>query len=831
MSQNSLRRPGLVALVTLLGGWCVAMTAAHAAELLLQTGEAVVTSEKPVELTFDVPAGWVKVYMTLEGRLFNRVQPGWRGGSMPCIDYLVNGKQIRASQIANLHDATEFASWGGEYFAWIGETDNWRLTYSPDFMPFVNDSNPAEFGDNPYLHVFDITSLVRRDGPNTLVLRHAMNHFPSFQMIFRQVRLLSGYQRPPVTALPRDLPDTSGRVIKPQTKHEVPYEARLLSGGAVEVKVGGEHYVVVSKFSRPGGGLRRLGEQAEGWRPTVQGEKLAVEGPPYRLERSLRRHAERLEIVDRLTNTSDQTIGIRLGHEVATRKAEAQRVYLCGSRLPRKEGQTSIDVHPLENPTLYVRRERSGVGLLPRDSVFRAHVELVLRDGAYGIHDRHLALAPGTSYEMRWEIYPTATPDYYSFVNAARRSLKANYTIDGNMVIAHGFEGAMADLTDDDFVRLVRANNAKYLVLVDISRLNEAGKRLPPQGLDGYTHGTGLMGEHGRWTRHWLEQVIARFRRLCPGVKLLPYLDPYVCSEPGAADKYADSLALLPEGAPQLYTDHKLPVFYPTPENSYGKALGEAFDYLLGIADGFYMDESTMAYIPGPGAFSYRPDTWDGHSCEMDLGGGYEETGATYELRRKVTNSALFTRGFRLRQLQKARAQGKAVWMNFQPMSEEEAALQSHRFVECYASSAPVYSHLGCPVSLANEHVERREADIGNSVRRMLMFGGLYLTYGIKYRTDGNILQDLYPFTPLELHCGYVIGAEKIITCSSGTYGFGDRSSLRVRVYDRAGFHLPRRDATVPAAGTAETTASLALQEGELAIVFRSLQGAEDTPQ
>lgn len=816
----SLRTAGRLALAISLSGWCVAMPTAHAADLPLQTGEVAVTSEQPVALSFDVPQGWERVFLSLEGRLLNPAQPSWRGGSMPCLDYLVNGKQIKASQIANLHDATEFASWGGEYFAWIGEADNWRLTYSPDFAPFVNDSNPAEFGDNPYRHVFDITSLVRRDGPNTLVLRHAMNHFPSFQMIIRQVRLLSEYERPAAAALPRDWPDTAGRVIKPQTRHEVQYEARLLPGGGVEVQVGGERYVVVSKFSRPGGGLRRLGERAEGWQPTVQGDKLAVAGPPYRLERTLRRKAECLEIVDRLTNTSEETIGLRLGHEIAVGKTEARKVYMCGSRLPRKEGQTSIDVHPLENPTVYVCRERSGVGLLPRDSVFRAHVELILRDGAYGLHDRHLALAPGASCELRWEIYPTAAPDYYAFINAARRSLKANYTIDGNMVIAHGFEGAMAKLADEDFVRLVRANNAKYLVLVDISRLNEAGERMPPQGLEGYTHGTGLMGEHGRWTRHWLEQVIARFRRLCPGVKLLPYLDPYVCSEPEAAEKYADSLALLPEGAPQLYTDHKLPVFYPTTDNSYGKALAEAFDYLLSIADGFYMDESTMAYIPGPGAFSYRPDTWDEHSCEMDLGAGYEETGATYELRRKLTNSALFTREFRLRQLAKARAQGKAVWMNFQPVSEEEAALQSFRFVECYASSAPVYSHLGCPVSLANEHVERSEADIGGSIRRMLMFGGLYLTYGIKYRTAGNILQDLYPFTPVELHCGYVIGADKIITCSSGTYGFGDHSPLRARIYDKSGFHLPRRDMIVPA-GPKEAVVAVDLAADELAIIFR----------
>ncbi len=802
-----------------MGGWLMTMASAQGAQITLVEQEVTVTSDRPVELAFTVPEGWDQVYLALRGRLFNPAEPTWRGGSMPCIHYLVNGRLLLAGRIANMEDATEFPSWGGEFFSWIGDSENWRLTYSPDFARFVNDNNPVEMGDDPYYHVFEITDLVRRDEPNTLVLRHAMPHFSSFQMILRDIALLSDYQPPPATSVPRDRPDTEGRVIRPRARHQVDYQARLLAGGAVEVTVAGDRYLVSSRFSRADRGFCRLGG-AESDEVRVAGERAVARGGPWRLERTLLRKAECVEVCDRLTNLTDEPLGIRLGHEIVIAASDLDRTYLNGRRLPRKEGRTGIDVHPLENPTAYVCRERSGVGLLPRDDVFRAHVELVLRDGAYGIHDRHFALAPGASYQMRWEIYPTEEADYYAFINAARRSLNANYLIDGNMVIAHGYEGAMANLSDEDLVTLVRANNARYVVLVNISRLDENGRRVSARGEMGCTHGTGLMGEHGRWTRHWMEQVIARFRRLCPDVILLPYIDPFISSEPGAADRYADSLALTPAGGPQLYTDAKLPVFYATRDNSYGRALEQVFDYLLEVADGFYMDESTMYYLPGVGAFSYRGDTWDGHSCEMDLGDGPDEAGAAYRLRRLVTNSALFTREFRLRQLRRARAQGKAVWMNFQPMSEEEIALQSYRFVECYASSAPVYSHLGCPVSLANEHIERSERDIGRSIRRMLLFGGLYLTYGVKYRTSDNVLQDIYPITPIELHCGYVIGREKIVTCASGSYGFGDDAPLYVRCYDEAGFRIPERDQTVMAEA-GETIATVELANGELAIIGR----------
>ena len=804
----------------LLTGVLVGMDSVPGEETLLQRDDQTVTLARPLEVTFRVPPGWPKVYLALEGRLRNPATT-WRGGSMPCIAYLVNGRRLRAPHIVNLREATDLPTWGGAFFAWIGDHDNWRLTYSPDFEPFVNDNNPAELGDTPYRHVFDITGLVDRDAVNTLSIRHDMPHFDSFVMVFRNIALHDTFTPATTAVVPRDLPDVAGRLIEPQRRHAVDYQASLCAGGALRIDVGSDRYLVTSRFSRLGGGFNRLGSRPEGWQLELSADRLTATGSTYRLERSLTRHPECLGVRDRLTNLTAETIGVRLAHEIAVAKADLRKVYKNGLRLPRMEGTSYVNVHPAENPTVYVAREQSGLGLLPRDTVFRAHIELRLRDGAYGLHDRHFALAPGASYELRWQVFPTAVPDYYAFVNAARRSLNANYPIDGNMVIAHGYEGAMENVSDDDLRRLVHCNNAKYVVLSTISRLDEKGARLPATELGGYAHGTAFLGEHGRWTCHWLDQVIARFRRLAPDVKLLPYVDPFVCSEPGAGASYPDSVAMRADGARQLYTDRKMAVLYPTTENAYGRALEGFFDHLLEHADGFYMDESSMYHNPEAGAFSYRPDTWDGHSCQMDLGDGPDERGATYRVLRTLTSSVLYTLPYRLRQLRKAQEQGKAVWMNFQPVADEEVALQSYRFVECYASSAPVYSHLGCPVSLANEHVERSENDIGGSIRTMLMFGGLYLTYGIKYSTDGNILQDLYPFHPVELHCGYVIGKDKILTCVSGTYSLGEDSPLTVRIYNPSGFHLPARDSAGHSMA-GKTVADVQLRERELAIVSRA---------
>lgn len=49
----------------------------------------------------------------------------------------------------------------------------------------------------------------------------------------------------------------------------------------------------------------------------------------------------------------------------------------------------------------------------------------------------------------------------------------------------------------------------------------------------------------------------------------------------------------------------------------------------------------------------------------------------------------------------------------------------------------------------------------------------------------------MFPFTPLELHEGYVIGTERIVTKTSGLFGWGDSSQHAVRVFNDKGEEVP----------------------------------------
>jgi len=117
--------------------------------------------------------------------------------------------------------------------------------------------------------------------------------------------------------------------------------------------------------------------------------------------------------------------------------------------------------------------------------------------------------------------------------------------------------------------------------------------------------------------------------------------------------------------------------------------------------------------------------------------------------------------------------------------------------------------------------LELSEKDIGRSIRTKLLYEGPYLTYGIKYEADDNLLQDLYPIHPIELHCGYVIGKNKTVTCVSGDYGFGDDSGLTVRSHDPSGFRLPDRTASVRTSEQG-ALAGVQLKPGEMAIISRA---------
>ena len=108
-------------------------------------------------------------------------------------------------------------------------------------------------------------------------------------------------------------------------------------------------------------------------------------------------------------------------------------------------------------------------------------------------------------------------------------------------------------------------------------------------------------------------------------------------------------------------------------------------------------------------------------------------------------------------------------------------------------------------------------------MKNKLANGGLFMYYSAKFTSDNNFMQKLYPFTPCELHSGYIIGREKILTMLSGRFSWNDNSPISVEIYDKTG-HLTTRKTPVKKDSIHGNYAEVDLQDGEFAIIYRNNQ-------
>ena len=50
-----------------------------------------------------------------------------------------------------------------------------------------------------------------------------------------------------------------------------------------------------------------------------------------------------------------------------------------------------------------------------------------------------------------------------------------------------------------------------------------------------------------------------------------------------------------------------------------------------------------------------------------------------------------------------------------------------------------------------------------------------------------DVTRHLFPFTPIELHSGYLLGKERIVATHDGTYGWDGKFRYRAWIYDAEG--------------------------------------------
>lgn len=687
-------------------------------------------------------------------------------GSTTVMVIRVNGMTLDAEQLIN--KPMSFQTRGGAALTWYGN-GSWRILYSPDFKAAVEDaSNPySVVGADPYKFTFDITDLLA-DGKNTITISHTIPSITSRLMLSDVVVRVGEVVR--VKRIGGDkLP-----VYVPKLPQPFDYSVQWLDGGGIAIEIQGERFIVNTAISIPGGGWHILGEselsalcplRVRIERRSERHLLMKAECRHYSIERSADCHGEWIDVRDEITNLTDDELGICIRHVAELSGGKPSSVYLGGLKIQSHQFKRRSS-----NMTTLLVGRRAMVGLLPLDDVFRVHCVNFKEGNSCGICDSELVLTPNGSIEMRWRIHPLSRPepiefepdaDYWAFINSVRRGLNVNFTLDGPFAF---LSPRMLNWSDEELMRWLELRKVKF-VSSTIGRL--------PDGR--YAHGTAFISakeDHQLWKR-----LFERVHSLRPDVKCLMYFHCFISTEDGASEKYRDS-RLLDASGRQLAYPHStyLPLFYPTLRNSYGAAVARYFDLALNLigADGIYWDEIEYS------ATMWTYGCWDGYSADIHP--------SSFAVLRKKAAIPLLTQSWKAEHVERLLKAGKVVIGNGMPLTETMAKLLVPRFRETASLFNLLDSHTYTPIGLGDHLTQRAEQDVVDQIRRNLDFGALYYYYSADVsQSHANLTENMFPFTPLELHCGVLIGRERILTNRSGIFGWGEKASIKVFVYDDRG--------------------------------------------
>ena len=610
--------------------------------------------------------------------------------------------------------------------------------------------------------------------------------------------------RVPLAPLPQVVsPDR--RMVGPLPPPVTPprYQFKLAGGGGFTVTVKGKTYRVESSYSYPHGGENRLVASARGkkgepsWRVEKKKEgdrtcRVTASGKYYAVSRRIELQPTRILVKDTIRNKWDQVVGIILSNHINLR------------------GLKGVAVTRKYNPAIFVGRKLSGMGLIALDDLYQLQQNTAYstRSGLAEIRDEHFGLDKGASYTLEWAVYPTATNDYYDFINQVRKDEGLNRRVEGSFAFIR---------YKPPTPETVEIKNLKYVSMGCLSRPLDD----PSMGLEGIEF-VNYPKESER-----LKKLFTEIKRRYPYMKAGFHVAHglYVTNRP--KEIFPDSRVLKADGKQIAYAGadnipyykkrfrgkrveegYRWFIFYPTEENSFGKAMIKAMDFMLNEmgATAMWADGYFSGYARG----GYSYDRWDGHSVTIDRN--------TKLVTRKKTCVPYVSIPVLKKVAQMIGEKGGVLVTNglAGPRSfwKEKCLITS---CETNAMDGRTTSalHLGRSVTplTASFGASRTPRDTYRDMLRKLDSGALIFWYGAPM-DHKNLVTHMYPITFESIHAGIVRGKERIITKKSGVYGWhGDRSLHMVYLYDSRGFPARSNFATTVDDTNVRTELTLAKEE------------------
>ncbi len=591
--------------------------------------------------------------------------------------------------------------------------------------------------------------------------------------------------------------------------------------GGVTVTVGGkDRFFIESDFSyerTPTMGFNRLhvGNAPGGrsdWRVSVASAgadavKILAQCADYQVERVLKVEDHRIAVRDFYTNRTARDLGVRWRHTVGQHAPQALANRLAGQR------QVSVVKYfGTANPTLFACGGAGAVGLLAEDTVSRAQLELRAAGNVQSMESVGMGIPANGSVTLDWAVYPTPSRDYYDFINAVRRDWKMNYTIDGpyaghdvNVTFSrsgvkplppwHNYNNGAA-LSDEEFAEKIRP-------AAEIARaVNPAIKLL------GMVE-TNLVAFDCR-TVPWGDRLAQRIgARNQPGVKYGLFMDAETTRLFDEFSPYRDSIIRDAAGNAMYenyYTSKPFVNLMVQPEigNARYRRFFEQIDFLMDKVgmNGIYIDQFQPYTIGGT-----SENRWDGHTVELAADGTIARRRYSYAITGAPARAAI---------IKYVRDKGGIVVTNGQPSSREEQGdgrfafqemenddVNPLKFLTVKPPECPwqVSSHLGTPIALGirprryaaqgarpEQYAQMQTKGIITALRNGLVY--YYYTPDITEEQAG-ICDNMFPFTPVELHEGYVVGRERTVTAVSGRYSMKGNRAPQILYFDCRGMLKP----------------------------------------
>ncbi|MBI5094854.1 MAG: hypothetical protein HZB26_20745 [Candidatus Hydrogenedentes bacterium] len=684
-------------------------------------------------VTFNAPAAPPDRNAVLS--LLARLDYAQVAGYSTALKLTLNGQSITGDRLLN--KPLRAKSRGGAIYSMAG-AELFSVFYSPDFTsPDTHPHYGLEDGLKACEFQLKLNGLLR-EGANTLEIEDAAPDAVQSPLVISKARF--GFRVPPPPPKPKAGPPSGPlQRIEPRAVLKTDFTAKELADGKIEVAIGGEVFVVESQFSTP------------------KPEWTTGSNTFFRLDRRVESQAEAIVVHDTFTNLTKENLPIIRRHQTALGDRR-KGLWLAGLKQSGAGGGTSAP----ENPTTYATTAAHGLGFVALDDVSRIHVANFAAAGSVGVADNSLVVKPGASVTAEWAIVPTATPDYFEFINTTRRLFDANFTIPGGFAFLRT-DPLTEKWTDQQIADFIHFKDARY-VCASISY---------PMYNGYYSHGTSFQ----RVTHDNYKNGFERWRRLVPEAKLQVYFHCFLDVTEDAPERFPDARVMRPDGTQADYGKSIERIFCPTDKNSFGAAVAKNIDIIFDEikSDGVYWDEheySRWMYHYG--------EPWDGCSADID-----PQRMTITRLKSSVT---LLSESWRLALAKRILAHGPLVG-NGAPYTRAMAELKFPCFVETGSISNCTQAQLYSPIALGDHLTERNERDAYNVMLAALDFGCVYHWYGdmTVIPTHYTLTRYMYPITPMELHEGYIIGRERIITKVSGLYGWGDAAAHEVHVFDDAG--------------------------------------------